>query len=176
MLGSEALDRFLGYGFQDVLDVGSGAGRHAAIMREDGMRVAELNWPCDYMDWAGRYDAIWCCHVLEHVSNIGAFLGKMADECEVLCVTVPPAKHNIVGGHLSTWNEGLLLYNLVMAGIDCSMARVGVYGYNISVLVEVERFDLPELHRDRGDLELLQDYFPVSIPQNTDGRLGNINW
>ena len=69
------------------------------------------------------FDLVWCSHVLEHQPNPNLFLKKCFDilnDDGWLCVTVPPRKDEIVGGHLTLWNAGLLLYNLIMAGFDCS--------------------------------------------------------
>jgi hypothetical protein len=111
--------------------------------------------------------------------NPGEFLTKCFDDLRddgVLAVTVPPAKHEIVGGHLTLWNEGLLIYNLILAGFDCSEARVGVYGYNLSVIVRKRKTDAPRLSMDHGDIERLARYFPLPVAQGFDGRIGNLNW
>ena len=60
-------------------------------------------------------------HVLEHQFDPQRFLRKIY-EClnpdGVLALTVPPRKDEIVGGHVSLWNGGLLLYHLVLAHLD----------------------------------------------------------
>jgi len=150
-------------------------------MEEAGIEVipVDLRQGDDYMDTQGEYDGIWCCHVLEHQRNAGLFLDKIRDELVdngLLAVTVPPAKHNLVGGHVTIWNAALLLYNLVLSGFDCSEARVGHYGYNISVLVRKKAVELPPLKMDRGDIKTLAHLFPMTTYQNMDGQLKNINW
>lgn len=196
---SEALDRFInevsrGVSSPDfhprVLDVGSGEGAHARAMSDAGFSVTTCD-PGHTSDlpWAflsdnvvrppQGYDGVWLSHVLEHQTDVGATLRKARDLLAsdgVLCVTVPPFKHSIVGGHLTVWNEGLLLYNLVVAGFDCSQARVGTYGYNISVIVRRKDAALPVLKYDQGDIELLAPFFPVPVRQGFDGRLGNVRW
>jgi hypothetical protein len=87
---------------------------------------------------------VWCSHVLEHQPNAGLFLAKLIRDCRdggILAITVPPAKTEIVGGHVSLWNAGLLLYRLALTGIDCRDARVKTYGYNVSVIVRASRSD-----------------------------------
>lgn len=183
----QALERLLQEtDLQVVVDIGSGDGYHATAMREAGRQVIAISLRppadivADYMETeVGPVDAIWAAHVLEHMPDVGAFLRKCHQDLRdggLLVVTVPPLKHAIVGGHVSLWNEGLLLYRLVLAGFDCSQARVGVYGYNISVMVRKSAITLPALAMDSGDIERLAEFFPVPVAQGFDGRLGSIRW
>lgn len=187
--GSQAMDRLLEYpDVRTVLDIGSGTGAHANYMRDNGKEVATISMiePADYIGdfitWPGGksdYDAIWACHVLEHQTDPGAFLRACRHRLRpdgYLVVTVPPMKHSIVGGHVALWNAGLLLYHLVLAGFDCREARVGTYGYNISVIVQNKPVVLPELHHDGGDIDRLAYLFPVPVAERFDGRLRDINW
>ena len=187
MFAAEALERFRRFGdVRTVLDVGSGDGEQAELLRASGKSVTRVSLrpPADvlrdYMQTElGPVDGIWASHVLEHMPDVGSFLGKCFNDLReggVLAVTVPPAKHAIVGGHLSLWNEGLLLYRLVLAGFDCRQAQVGVYGYNISVIVRKAPAELPALAMDAGDIERLADFFPVPVWQGFDGRCGNVAW
>lgn len=135
-------------------------------------------------------DVVWCSHVLEHQRNPGEFLERCMRHVRpsspqsgpggYLAVTVPPLKHNIVGGHVTLWNAGLLLYQLILAGIDCSQAAVKTYGYNISVIVErkepVPRSALEDLHYDSGDILRLSPYFPIHVTEGFDGRIAAANW
>lgn len=178
--------------FRNILDIGSGPGLHADHMRQAGKLVYTVDvnpdyradFQCDFMDLnihpAGRYDAVWCCHVLEHVPNVQLFLQRvhlLLAKDGVFAVTVPPAKHEIVGGHLSIWNAGLLLYNLVRAGFDCSEASVKQYGYNISVIVRKTAIKLPPLRHDSGDLDTLRAFFPPSAQgERFDGNIERLNW
>lgn len=200
--GSQALQRLLTYpDIKNVLDVGSGAGEHANVMRAHGLRVTTVsleepaNHLCDYVGnrcVPSGFDAIWACHVLEHQPNVNAFLRQCYRDLKrggLLAVTVPPHKPNIVGGHLTTWNAGLLLYNLIIAGFDCSEARVspcyssGVNGdgaayppYNISILVTKRSAALPSLRFDSGDIARLARFFPCTVTDGFDGNLAAINW
>ena len=188
--GEQALDRLLQYDdIKTVLDIGSGTGAHATALRNAGRQVTTISLqpPADvigdFLRWENDrlFDAVWACHVLEHQADPGAFLRKCLDELRpggVLAVTVPPLKHQIVGGHASLWNAGLLLYQLILAGFDCSDARVGTYGYNISVIVRkpIEPIRLPLLTQDCGDIFQLSPYFPAPLKEGFDGRLGNIRW
>lgn len=182
-----ALERFVAQAPATVLDIGAGGGEYAVAMREAGLAVTtlDLGHPADiagnYMDtpFAAPFDGLWASHVLEHQPDAGAFLRKMRQDVKpggLVCITVPPAKPKIVGGHLTLWNAGLLLYNLILAGFDCSQARVGTYGYNISVLVRRVDAVLPQLRYDKGDIESLAPFFPLPVRQGFDGQLPNIGW
>ena len=186
MWALESLDKFKRLGLGKVLDIGSGEGEHADAMRDAGMDVVTVslcppaNLVCDYMELSlDPVDGIWASHVLEHILNVDDFLQKCFHDLKpggYLAVTVPPAKYELVGGHVSLWTEGLLLYRLILAGFDCSKAMVGVYGYNISVIVQKQESILPPLAMDCGDIERLKHFFPCAMTEGMDGRLGNINW
>jgi SAM-dependent methyltransferase len=169
-----------------VLDIGSSDGSHSKYMRYQGMDVitldhnhdADINavWPVK-LDY--KVDAVWCSHILEHSRHPGAFLDAIAEVLKPegwLAITVPPAKHEVVGGHLSIWNAGLLLYNLILAGFDCRDAKVCSYDYNISVIVKYRKAILPKLFYDNGDIELLQTYFPMPVYQGFNGVIAQLNW
>ena len=165
----------------DVLEIGPGRGDHTGVLRSQGLRVVTVGpggdvdglWPWN-IDRVGRggFDGVWASHVLEHSANPGHFLdgcvGALRDG-GVLAVTVPPRKDALVGGHLSLWTPGLLAYRAVLAGLDCSDARVWSYGYNVSLVVRKRLVDLPELAHDSGDIEKLARFFPAPVVQGVDG-------
>lgn len=191
-MAEAAFDRLLAdYEFQSVLDIGSGEGLHAQRFREAGKTVvtldasdhwrsrADIKKPFLECGFTEKFDAIWCSHVLEHQLNVNLFLVGLFDTLKpggILALTVPPWKTTIVGGHLTIWNGGLLLYNLVLAGFDCRDARVGRYGYNISVIVRKRHAQIPALLMDRGDIERLARYFPMPVHQDFDGEITELNW
>ena len=186
------------FSFDTVLDVGSGAGEHAQIMCRAGKKVtaidlgksvsvekksADYEWIFDDYhthQFEKPFDAIWASHVLEHQPNPSLFIKKLFADCRdggIVAITVPPLKHEIVGGHLSLWNGGLLLYNIVMAGYDCREAALLKYGYNISVIVEKRSIKrMPELAYDSGDIEKLLEYFPPGLNEPFDGDIDELNW
>lgn len=187
--GGQALARLLHIpGVHSVLDVGSGVGAHAAVMRDFGKAVTTVSLQApadhvgDFLEWEGRpqaFDAVWACHVIEHQQDVGAFLAACRNQLRdggVIAVTVPPPKHEVVGGHLTLWNAGLLLYNLILAGFDCSNAMVGTYKYNISVIATKRDIELPPLAFDNGDINRLAAFFPVHVAEGFDGRLPDIGW
>lgn len=187
MWGHEAFERFcdeLEPG-STVADIGSGKGVHSKILRDIGMDVIEYDviHGTDYIYesiYPGLLKGVWCCHVAEHILDLDTFLKKIFNhlgQYGLLAITVPPLKHTIVGGHVNLFNPGLLLYRLILAGFNCREARVGVYGYNISVLVRKDPVDLPTLVYDQGDIMALAPYFPLPVVNDSFyGNIGNIQW
>lgn len=199
MNGREALKIALRLPGDTVLDVGCGQGEHVRAFQNVGKEV----WGCNLHDriesvrellgdkfrsgdfleieWPCLFDTIWCCHVLEHVENPHLFLKQIKNNLRqggYACVTVPPRKDNIVSGHVSLWNAGLLLYHLIMAGFNCRNAKVRTEGYNCSVIVS-EKLD-KELSFPAG-LEDIQPYLPMDFngkipPTGFNGVISSINW
>lgn len=173
MNGDKALEKVLTMQFHSVVDVGSGDGKHASILAAAGKEVATVSLTApadfigDYLDyWTTPVDCIWACHVLEHQPNVGLFLQKCLIDLKddgIFAVTVPPQKPELVGGHLTVWTLGRLLYNMILAGFDCSKAIVMEYGYNISVIVRKAPAVLPQLRMDFGDIEALEQFFPFPV-------------
>ena len=193
LFGNEAAVKLAkDYSFKTLLDIGSGPpqGVNAAnFFKELAKDVTRQDINPDYKpDILGDfnnvatdklYDCIWCSHVLEHQLNPNFFLTKIFHTLKdggVLAVTVPPAKHEIVGGHVTLWNAGLLLYNLILAGFECKDAAVKSYGYNISVIVNKRTAILPELNYDAGDINALNEFFPLGVYEGFDGNIQEINW
>lgn len=184
-----AIEKLLSdYNFESVLDIGCGVGKHSEIFRNAGKRVTATDIADFYPDAVrGFYqdlkfephDVTWASHVLEHQLNVNQFLSKVRSETReggYTCITVPPMKNSIVGGHVSLWNAGLLLYNLVLAGFDCKDARVKKYKYNITVIAQAKTFALPELHYDTGDIDRLKPWLPDFCQERFDGDIDEWNW
>jgi SAM-dependent methyltransferase len=176
------------YIFNSVLDVGAGNQTFADMFRVADKEVyttdiLESDYQGDFntIDFDRNFDCIWCAHTLEHQLNVHHFLSKifhLLDTNGILAISVPPLRHNIVGGHVSLWNAGLLLYNLILAGFDCSDAAVRTYGYDVSVIVQKKEARLPKLNYDHGDIEKLSKYFPTQLKatQGFYGQIPAINW
>lgn len=186
MRGDEALAALLEMEFELVFDIGSGAGYQAEVMRKAGKQVVTIDnhHPADIqkdfmaLKKTAAPDAIWCCHVLEHQRNVGAFLERCFYHLAsngILAITVPPRKDEIVGGHVSLWNAGLLVYNVVLAGFDCRDAKVWTYGYNISLIVRKKKANIPPLSNGRGDIERLSELFPVPVRHGFNGAEYEVN-
>jgi SAM-dependent methyltransferase len=171
-----------GYDFHTVLDVGCGSGEHASAFRALGKAVTctDLATDGDYLDVELEpHDLVWCSHVLEHAPNTGLFLAKLVRDCRaggILAITVPPLKPQIVGGHVSLWNAGLLMYRLALTGLDCRNARVKTAEYNVSVIVEKRLLPLPKLAWDSGDINSLRGHLPHWCIENFNGEVREWNW
>jgi len=187
----------LNYDFKTVWDVGCGEYFiHTNAFEERGKKVTSIDI-FDEADIKGIFpnipnieklpkpDLIWCSHCLEHQENVGLFLGKIFSclkDDGILAITVHVRKDEIVGGHVTLWNMGLLFYNLILAGFDCSKASGIMDGYDISVIVkkkEIKDFDYLKnryLRFSKGDIEILNDYFPIEAKQNFNGFIKEVNW
>ena len=114
-----------------------------------------------------QFDCVWCSHVLEHQLNVQIFLEKInrvLKEGGILAITVPPLINDVVGGHVSLWNAGTLLYRLVLAGFDCREAHIKTYSSDISIIVKKKSIRvLDKIVYDNGDLITLHRYFPPKL-------------
>ena len=190
ILGYEALYKLVTEcKFKSIIDIGCGAGNHTNYLRQNGKVVTPVDFYGNVLNMKTglyqdiklqKHDAVWCCHVLEHVLDVNSFLKKIHKDLKeggYLCITVPPLKHEIVGGHVTLWNAGLLMYNLVLAGFNCKNIKIKKYGYNISIIIKKETYELPKhMNYDKGDLELLEDAFPTFVHQGFNGDIENYNW
>ena len=206
-LGSYCIQKLIDdYEFKSILDIGVGEGLHSEIFIKNNKKVTAIDYGdsiyfkenknkmsvviADFNKWETeeKFDAVWCSHVLEHQLNVNIFLVKifkLLKENGVLAITVPPGESLVIGGHLTNWNAGILLYNLVLAGVDCSKARVLNYGYNISIIIKKNSnnpVDTSCLSYDNGDLRKISHYLPdVEYRSNeTDdpfkGDIHSLNW
>lgn len=184
MFGNECFAKLIAdYQFRTVLDVGAGAGDATKAFREAGYLVTATDLAKDGTYTLTRFDApfdlVWCSHTLEHAPCIAAFVRKLADDCKeggILAITVPPLKHEIVGGHVNLFNAGLLTYRLCLAGLDCSDIRLHKYGYNISAILTKRSVELPRLIWDSGDIDTLQPFLPAFLHNNANGDIPSWNW
>lgn len=203
--GEKILDKFINLKFETVLDIGSGALEHTEVFINNGKNVDICNYgnsvyyckrkqdieskirhkyigDFNTININEQYDAIWCSHILEHQINVNIFLKKLHSllkEDGYLAIIVPPRKPFIVGGHVTIWNAGLVLYNLILAGFDCSKeCYIKQYDYNIGIIIKKHSIlNISEnLSMDKGDIELLSEYFPFSVEHNFNGDIMEFNW
>lgn len=177
-----------------VLDIGSGKQEiHANMFRNHGYSVDTVDFfksstyigDFNTVDIKKTYDIVWASHCLEHQPNVNIFLKKIHNilsDNGYAVITVPPLKNQIVGGHLTLWNAGLLVYNLVLAGFDCSNAKLKKYDYNVSIIVQKNNTFIPydQLEYDTNDLVILNKFFPKNIEYGKncvfDGDIKELNW
>jgi ubiquinone/menaquinone biosynthesis C-methylase UbiE len=199
--GKAIIDKLLTLEFDSVLDVGAGACKQSEFLRENGKEV----YTCDYglgsnsigerfYDYIGdfnnlnfdrKYDCVLCSHILEHQLNVNTFLKKVVSvtkENGYIVIVVPPRKPFLIGGHVSLWNAGMVLYNLILAGVDCSHeCYIKQYDYNIGIIVKNVNNNIEKvgITYDGGDItNLLSGFFPPSL-EAFDGMNGDIlelNW
>jgi len=188
--------------FDSVLDVGSGEGNHSEVFRRLGKTTTSIDFglspyfekclekdACivgDYNNYKleKKYDCIWASHILEHQPNPHDFLKKVYNDLNdtgVLAITVPPMKSTIVGGHVNLYTPGLLLYQTIIAGFDCSDASLLWYDYNITLIVrKSKKVNISILTYDKDDVMILREYFPKeiqsNITKNFNGNISRINW
>lgn len=202
--GQKILDKLLECEFDTVLDVGAGKFDHSRIFNDHGKIVDAVDYgnsvyfnsntsnidfinelhigDFNKIEFDKTYNAIWCSHILEHQTNVGLFLRKLYDLLDddgYLAIVVPPRKPLIVGGHVTIWNAGLILYNLVLAGFDCSDAKILQYDYNIGVIIRKKSVDIKDyenISMDKGDIELLSKYFPFDAKHDFNGDILKLNW
>lgn len=189
-LAEEALDRVLQEDFDTVLDVGCGNGQHYRRFTAVGKKCTPTDLKRQFDEVIGgdynelpfeRHDLVWVSHVLEHQLDVQRFLTKIVRETKdggLIAVTVPPLKHKIVSGHVSLWNCGLLMYRMVLAGLDCRDIRLKTYGYNCSAIVRKKTFNVPwhDLTMNEGDLETLSPWLPEFAHTPFDGAIKEFNW
>ena len=203
---SHAMQKLIdSYNFSSILDIGCGEGQHTDIFIKNGKSVTGIDYGnspyfknnksqldvivADFNEYKfdKEFDAIWCSHILEHQLNPNFFLSKVFDllsDNGVLAITVPPSRSTIVGGHVTNWNAGLLLYNLVLAGFNCTNASVLKYDYKISVIVRKGggSVDLKRLGFDAGDIRIIKPFLPnlkyytTEFDDPFNGDLKILNW
>lgn len=203
--GQLALEKLVrDYEFTTVLDLGCGNGYASDYFTKNNKIVTANDYgrsidfqntmanevmigDFNQIDFGKQFDCIWCAHCLEHQLNVQLFLERihsLLKEEGVLAITVPPLKNTIVGGHVSVWNAGLILYRLILAGFDCSEASVCRYGYNISVIVKKKSISvLDKVNYDKGDIRILDSYWPKGIKMRHKeydnsfyGWIKKVNW
>jgi len=172
--------------FKSFLDVGAGELKHTNYVKsfgkdvytcDKGLKDGKHSYSGNY-DFVGefndfefnrKFDVVFCSHILEHQLNPNLFLKKVLSTTEedgYIVIIVPPRKPFVTGGHYSIWNAGLVIYNLIMAGNDCSDVMVKQYDYNIGVIAKKKsiNIDTINLTHDQHDIErFLTKYFPSKL-------------
>jgi len=195
--------------FDTVLDIGAGAMEQSIVFSRHGKKVTAVDYGVsiyykefkvengtgikqiigdfNHIEFDEQFDCVWASHILEHQPNVDQFLHKVVSltkENGIIAITVPVFDHVIYGGHVSLWNAGLVLYRLVLTGVNCANAHILSYGDNISVLVRKETITVPQdIEYDCGDLRRIKAYLPEALtyysnPRDEpfDGNIERLNW
>ncbi|CAG7581525.1 MAG: putative methyltransferase [uncultured marine phage] len=199
--GSKIFDIFKEKDFETALDVGAGKLEVVSKLIDMGKTVDICDYEDSYylnnsdfdrnlinkfhigdfntLEIEETYDAVWAAHILEHQLNPNIFLKKafsVLKEGGYLAIVIPPRKPFIVGGHVSMWNGGLLMYHLVLAGFDCSDIQLLQYDYNIGIVLKKKSINpFPKIKYDLGDMEILKEYFPMDVCEGFNGDIMKIN-
>jgi SAM-dependent methyltransferase len=196
--GEEIIRKLLSKDFSTVLDIGAGKKEKTNFLSKHGKKVytngiTKGSNALDFYDYDGdfnsisfnkKFDVSLCSHVLEHQLNTHEFLENVVSvtkENGYIVIIVPPRKPFIIGGHVSIWNAGLVLYHLVLAGVDCSVeCNIKQYDYNIGIIVKnvpIKEDIKSSITFDGGDIDnFLSKYFPVNAHDGFNGDIMEFNW
>lgn len=196
--GEKILEKLLEKDFTTVLDIGAGKKDQSNYLSHHGKEVYTNGFTngsnsASYYDYEGdfnsikidkKFDVSLCSHVLEHQLNTHEFLTNVknvTNEGGYIVIIVPPRKPFIIGGHVSIWNAGLVLYHLILAGIDCSYeCNIKQYDYNIGIIVKnisIKEDIKNNITFDGGDIDnYLSKYFPVNAHDGFNGDIMELNW
>lgn len=140
---------------------------------EPGLATQYLQRDFGRQQKLGGFDFVHSSHVVEHVQNTGTFIENFVGSVKPsgsFCLIWPKPKHEIVGGHVHVFSVGLMLYNLVTAGVDCCNVSMFECGYSLGICGRKEMFELPpDLKYDFGDIEKLSSRFPFDAKHGFDG-------
>ncbi len=129
----------------------------------------------DFMDYTTinkPFDHVFCSHSFEHQLNPQTFLDKLVNHTKdngLLTIIVPPFDYTdgIVIGHVNVFTPEVLLYRMVLAGLDCSEAKVFSFPGNIAVSVRKRSITLTEeekgLNQVKKSLYNLARFFPPDV-------------
>lgn len=180
------------YEVSSILDIGCGSGPVWPQFFEKRMAVTGVDLVPQEVAMAGHmdraanyidgdfleiqlpdmYDAVYSSHTIEHVPDTERFLMKFFSYLRpggAFCLVWPPPKPEVVSGHVHVFNLGLMLYNLVRLGVDCRDVEMVRCGYCLALMGRYQRFSLPELTHNEGDLDRLGAFFPFRAHQGFDG-------
>jgi len=145
--------------YKTALDIGSGDGIQAQVMRHAGLKVSELDkynknteYQVDFISYNfdRKFDVIFCSHVIEHQRNVGLFLDKIYDllsENGVLLISAPKHKAELlIEGHLNCFFTTYFIQHLTHAGFDIENGKYMSCGpiENSAIVKKAQNFDLTE--------------------------------
>jgi len=136
--------------FTTILDVGCGRGEVAKAFSACGKTVTTIDFirnqfkpdiVGDYLQhtFNRTFDVVWLCHVLEHQYEPMTMLRKCWNDLKdngLLVVMVPNNLWGLSDGHILVWNIGTLIYQMAIAGFDCSDCYASQESLKISVIAK----------------------------------------
>lgn len=197
------------YDFQTMLDIGAGIGVDVGEAKklkpeievtlidlvpleerapEDNVSLSLGNWLImNFLDYSEekQFDFVNCSHCLEHQLDLHIFLKKLircTKDDGIIAVTVPPINYSngIVGGHVNLFTTEILLYRMLLAGLDLSLACVIEWKWDIAIIVRKKLIDLPYLIGgvgNRPELFEMKKWLPPMTWTDDplfEGRLKNV--
>lgn len=164
------IDMFLG---MDMQYTGLDAFQQSTLDKyNDNSNVNLINSHIFNYETENKYDCVFSCHVVEHVADTESFIRhkvSFVNDGSVFCILWPKPKPQIVGGHVHIFSPGLMMYNLVRIGLDCSGWKIVECDYTYGVMGTVRRISDVKLTYANGELERLNQYFPFDAVQNFHG-------
>ena len=190
--------------FETILDIGIGNGAATEYFINKGKGVTGIGLNLDSYDLdpalknkseiiecdlfsdklTGRkFDAIWFCHCLEHIFDMGKALkicNDLLNENGWLFILVPPYTGVVLSGHYNTgWDIVQLIYVLMHFGFDTRNGHYIQHAWNICGFVRKNSsLKLPKLRYDGGDLTMLKEFFPpeINVSSRIVCNINKINW
>ena len=135
--------------FNSVLDTGCGFGYSSAYFYSKGHDVLAsdmrdyflfrdeiefANQKLEDLPSERKFDAIFMCHVLEHIFNLDSFMQAAKEKLNdrgYLFVVVPHSKYAEQSHLFASWSIPQLAALLVSFGFDCSTSIFQMFGYNL---------------------------------------------
>jgi len=147
----------------DVTGISLGEGTSKNLSYDNYTHVKENLFDLDLPP----VDIVWSGMMIEHMPNVNLFLEKcrrLTKPGGWFCIVAPSDETDVlVDGHLTFWTPAHLIYNLVIAGFDCSEALWYTEGRDLGLMVQRKDRPQVDLNYDRGDLEALAPYFPTPL-------------
>lgn len=179
-----------------IADVGAGPGNQAKYLSSLGLNVTcidyvepryDLKWLLPTDASGDRYDAIWSHHCLEHIPDPVSALVEWKDMLNPggkLFLTVPEIGLTMSSGHINSFNLPLLMYQLAMAGFNCSAKQFTKVRSHLRIAVTKSKKYSPSSSSLTRSLSELASYglFPPSVTTaiKESGRFSakdmHLNW
>ena len=153
----------IGNKYKTAIDIGSGEGKHAKILKAAGLQVFQLDkysdtaeYKVDFIEYKfdRKFDIVFCSHVIEHQRNVGNFLDKIFDimSDDGLLIICAPKHHaeNLIEGHLNCFFTSYFSQHLIHSGFDLKEGKYLSCDQieNAAIVPKAKNFDLSERKED----------------------------